>query len=371
MLDVHPPHEAAHTWKDFFIHVATICVGLLIAVGLEQTVEWLHHKSEVRETRRLLKEERADNVERFHRDVTFARRLRAEMENNLRIFQYLQQHPGTPLEKLPGVILWVDNWTGSSQAAWLSAKQNNVLALMPQAEVEDSRLLYDLLTKNDEAGQATNQAISKAYAYQFFQPDPTKLTPAQVETEIPLIQECLRLTDLREQGLSSIGLVAADFAPGPSSAELKALRRQLSTHPSTDFPAAWAFTNHDLDSAEALDATDRAGILFAKETADRGADHIEEIYQHVHSKYPDFKPQDGVLEVLGYHLMDIGDLPSAIAVLKLNVQLHPDLWYEYDRLGKAYAKSGQKKLAIENYQHAHQLDPTAPSPIEALAKLQK
>ena len=32
MLDVHPPHEAAHTWKDFFIHIATICVGLLIAV---------------------------------------------------------------------------------------------------------------------------------------------------------------------------------------------------------------------------------------------------------------------------------------------------------------------------------------------------
>ena len=44
MLDVHPPHEAAHTWKDFFIHIATICVGLLIAVSLEQTVELFHHR---------------------------------------------------------------------------------------------------------------------------------------------------------------------------------------------------------------------------------------------------------------------------------------------------------------------------------------
>jgi hypothetical protein len=25
MLDVHPPHAPTHTWKDFFIHVATIC----------------------------------------------------------------------------------------------------------------------------------------------------------------------------------------------------------------------------------------------------------------------------------------------------------------------------------------------------------
>jgi len=35
MLDVHPPHASTHTWRDFFIHIATICIGLLIAVDLE------------------------------------------------------------------------------------------------------------------------------------------------------------------------------------------------------------------------------------------------------------------------------------------------------------------------------------------------
>jgi len=44
MLDVHPPHTPTHTWKDFFIHIATITVGLLIAVGIEQTVEVIHHR---------------------------------------------------------------------------------------------------------------------------------------------------------------------------------------------------------------------------------------------------------------------------------------------------------------------------------------
>ena len=54
MLDVHPPHEAVpHEavrtrqsrtrpsigGQNFFIHVATIVVGLLIAVSFEQTVE--------------------------------------------------------------------------------------------------------------------------------------------------------------------------------------------------------------------------------------------------------------------------------------------------------------------------------------------
>jgi hypothetical protein len=44
MLDVHPPHESIHTWKSFFIHIATIVVGLFIAVRLEQTVEFFHHR---------------------------------------------------------------------------------------------------------------------------------------------------------------------------------------------------------------------------------------------------------------------------------------------------------------------------------------
>jgi hypothetical protein len=46
MLDVHPPHAPTHTWRDFLIHIATICVGLLIAIGLEQTVEALHRAHE-------------------------------------------------------------------------------------------------------------------------------------------------------------------------------------------------------------------------------------------------------------------------------------------------------------------------------------
>jgi len=36
MLDVHPPHSPTHTWKDFFIHVGTIVVGLLSSNGFRR-----------------------------------------------------------------------------------------------------------------------------------------------------------------------------------------------------------------------------------------------------------------------------------------------------------------------------------------------
>jgi hypothetical protein len=57
MLDVHPPHFPTHTWRDFFIHVGTIVIGLLIAVGLEQAVEAIHRGHQRADTRESMERE--------------------------------------------------------------------------------------------------------------------------------------------------------------------------------------------------------------------------------------------------------------------------------------------------------------------------
>jgi hypothetical protein len=57
MLDVHAPHEGLHTWKGFFIHIATIVVGLFIAVALEQSVEAIIRHHEVAALREDLRQE--------------------------------------------------------------------------------------------------------------------------------------------------------------------------------------------------------------------------------------------------------------------------------------------------------------------------
>jgi hypothetical protein len=66
MLDVHVPHPT-HTWKDFFIHIATITVGLLIAVSLEHVVEYFHHmlqRHQLEEDLRLEAESNRNVIER-------------------------------------------------------------------------------------------------------------------------------------------------------------------------------------------------------------------------------------------------------------------------------------------------------------------
>ena len=64
MLDVHPAHHSATTWRDFLIHIATIVIGLLIAIGLEQSVEMIHRAHQ----RRVLRDSLAAETEQILKD---------------------------------------------------------------------------------------------------------------------------------------------------------------------------------------------------------------------------------------------------------------------------------------------------------------
>jgi hypothetical protein len=63
VIDVHAPHGGVHTWKDFWIHLGTITLGLLIAISLEQSVEWLHHLHQRHELERQFMAEGEANKE--------------------------------------------------------------------------------------------------------------------------------------------------------------------------------------------------------------------------------------------------------------------------------------------------------------------
>jgi len=54
----------------------------------------------------------------------------------------------------------------------------------------------------------------------------------------------------------------------------------------------------------------------------------------------------------GYLLMGQGKVDSALVIFRKNVKDHPKSWNTYDSLAEAFAKKGEKKLAIENYSKA-------------------
>jgi hypothetical protein len=78
MIDIHPPHHAPMTRREFITHLFIVILGILIAIGLEQAVEALHHRHE-----------REALIENFHR----------ECSENLQVFDY-------NLDVLRQVIAW-------------------------------------------------------------------------------------------------------------------------------------------------------------------------------------------------------------------------------------------------------------------------
>jgi tetratricopeptide (TPR) repeat protein len=75
---------------------------------------------------------------------------------------------------------------------------------------------------------------------------------------------------------------------------------------------------------------------------------------------------------LGYMLLQgTKRFEDAIEIFKQNVQDHPESSNVYDSLGEAYMLSGNKELAIKNYQRSIELNPNNASSREMLKKLQK
>jgi hypothetical protein len=141
VIDVHDAHHAANSWKEFFIHIATIVLGLLIAVGLEQTVEYFHHRYEVAETRKALEIERRININHFAMQTEEFHRFVPKLETDLAIFRFLKAHPHAPAEQWPG--RFSGTHLGPSltyaDARWNTAKQDNVLVLMPVRRCRSTR----------------------------------------------------------------------------------------------------------------------------------------------------------------------------------------------------------------------------------------
>ncbi len=76
-MDVHPPHQPLHTWKDFFIHLVAITIGLLLALGLEGLVEMVRHHNLVNEAKADLRSEISANHANAQANLT---ELRADEE---------------------------------------------------------------------------------------------------------------------------------------------------------------------------------------------------------------------------------------------------------------------------------------------------
>jgi hypothetical protein len=228
MLDVHAPHDGIHTWRSFFVHVATICVGLLIAIGLEQSVEFFHHRHQLNESRERLRSEHEDNRRLMAYQLREFRRYNKVLQGNLADFIYLQQHPGTSIEKLPEALSWSAIQIVAYTSAWSSAKLSNITALMPPDELHRFERVYESLDTAQSRYLAFRTSLGEARAYTTRDIDPAHLTPQQLEKQIELTEACLFQHYAYGVALWAVSNNVPDM-PAPGLEELNAI-----VHESTD-----------------------------------------------------------------------------------------------------------------------------------------
>jgi hypothetical protein len=143
MLDVHPAHHAASTWREFFIHIATIVIGLCIAVSLEQTVELLHSRHQRHQLVEQLRSDGKSNVQIIKDDITDAQSIMDWARGQAAAIEHAGPTGPLVLKRMPdGGIYRPD------AGVWLAAKANGQARLLPAGEqnwFEDLDLLQSRL----------------------------------------------------------------------------------------------------------------------------------------------------------------------------------------------------------------------------------
>lgn len=188
VIDVHAPHGGLNTWRDFWIHLGTIALGLLIALGLEQGVEWMHHLHQRHQLEASLLAECKVNKDRaeadfsgyddlmkwllgLHRDIgkMLATGGKADLPyRELRYRPRLQE--GVITTGGPGSLV---------TSVWDTANADDRLALLPDDEAHFYSLLYHVeIAHYEELFTATREANTRKTAFQAqFADTGTPITP--------------------------------------------------------------------------------------------------------------------------------------------------------------------------------------------------
>ncbi len=142
MLDVHPAPHAASTWRDFFIHIATIVLGLLIAIGLEQTVEQIHHRRQAREMVDALHDESIENRRVIQYDLVSVAEDRRILRLNMAALDRTRVSGGK--ENFSPLSFTHDTFFAPTDTAWLTLRGNGLLSAVP-GNVADSYWKVDFM----------------------------------------------------------------------------------------------------------------------------------------------------------------------------------------------------------------------------------
>jgi hypothetical protein len=167
MIDIHAPHKTEHTWTDFFIHIAIITIGIFIAIGLEQTVEAIHHLHQRHQLEDNLRDEFRANLRRDATDFRVLADIRAytvELKSAVTARRTGSSSPPAPppandprRHQIP---------IAPSIAIWDAAKLDATITLLPSREID---LFHGVVLQHELLFAALDDFQHSAFALESFE----------------------------------------------------------------------------------------------------------------------------------------------------------------------------------------------------------
>jgi len=122
------PHlpKPLHGWREFLGEVGIIVIGVLIALGAEQGVEAVHHRSQVHTATEKLRAESIENRKVIEFDLGSLRNAIAEVDEDVAALNNCRRPRTAKLRPLSFVNILVP-----SDKAWTGIRDRALLPLMP------------------------------------------------------------------------------------------------------------------------------------------------------------------------------------------------------------------------------------------------
>ncbi|HEY3813059.1 MAG TPA: hypothetical protein VGL66_07515 [Caulobacteraceae bacterium] len=156
-MDVHKP-KPIDTWRDFAKELGVIVLGIVIALGLEQLVDVIHHRMQAHEMAEKLQQESRENRATIRYDLEQCAAARAAIGSDLAtVTQWLKTpRPGVlPLSQVP-----YSKFYRPADAAWTSVRDGSLLPIMPKRLVDNGWKIDTIDVRLDELRENSERVRS-------------------------------------------------------------------------------------------------------------------------------------------------------------------------------------------------------------------
>jgi hypothetical protein len=204
VLDVHPPHEPIHGWRDFLLHLFTITIGLLIALSLEGCVEWQHHRHLVHEAEASLHNEIASNANGLQDILADVHKQQADLKSDVVYLKEIIKDPKTNALK-HGHMSIAFRFSKFDDVSWKTAQSTGALSYMPYASAQEYANIYvlqeELETAQLQGARDAILSLAPMMNEDKGDPPPTKEQAVSMKEHIEILQGQLLLVNNLVVGL--------------------------------------------------------------------------------------------------------------------------------------------------------------------------